>query len=141
MKWRKERDLRELWVESESRELSEKDSDRLARLSDEMPMLTEALRAESMTMNLLRSEAETPELSDDFNRRTLRIWQVERERGRLRYWTPALCGAAVTALALFTVLQLIQPRGTQTWQQPNSEARNTVAQPIIFPDYNQIKNR
>lgn len=141
MKWRRERDLRELWMQSERSELSDLDSGRLDELSDEFPMLTQALQAESLTMNLLRSEAEEPVLSDDFNRRTLRRWHVERERGRLRYWTPAICGAAVTALALFTVLQLIQPRGVQAWQERNSEARNTVAKPIVFPEYNRLNQR
>lgn len=83
------------------------------------------LRAESLSLNLLRNTAEEPVVDPGFNARTLRRLRLAREQSSLRYWSPAICGALVAVLILAAVLQVFSTPQLQLWSNTASEARLT----------------
>jgi len=74
-------------------------------------------------------EADVP----SFDRRVLRRWRVQSVKQTARYWTPALCGAAVAAIALLAMLQILSAaQGPKPLSTPGTEAQRSDRP--TFPD-------
>ena len=58
-------------------------------------------------LNMLRMSTYDIEVDPGFNERVLRRLHVQSGRETVRYWSPALAGAAVACIAVFASLQLI----------------------------------
>jgi len=61
-----------------------------------------------MALNMLREaklDAENP--GDSFDARLIRRVRVQAVRASMQYWTPAVCSAAIAAIALVAGLQLL----------------------------------
>ncbi|MBL8048074.1 MAG: hypothetical protein JNJ45_05275 [Chthonomonas sp.] len=101
------------------------------------------LRAESMSLNLLRSLQEETEPSANFNERTLRRLRVANEQASLRYWSPAICGALVAVLILAAVLQVFNTPQLTAWSNPSSEARLTrdSQSPLLHTPFGRTTDR
>ncbi|MCW5937923.1 MAG: hypothetical protein KIT11_11530 [Fimbriimonadaceae bacterium] len=56
---------------------------------------------------VLRENALDPDVGEQFDRRVLREWRLRSATKTIRFWTPALMGAAVAAMAVLAVLQLL----------------------------------
>lgn len=75
-------------------------------------------------MAYLRAGALEPAIDDAFNTRVLRRWRVHRTKSSVWYWSPALVGASVAAVALLAVLQLIaNSREIRPINVPGAEVR------------------
>lgn len=75
-------------------------------------------------MAALRDGAIEPAVDDSFDTRLLRLWRVQRTRSSIWYWSPALVGASVAAVALLAVLQLIaNSRDIRPINVPGAEVR------------------
>lgn len=67
-----------------------------------------------------------------FDRRVIRRWRVQSMKQTARYWTPAVCGAAVAAIALLAMLQILSSaQNPKSLATPGAEAQR--ARPM-FPD-------
>lgn len=76
------------------------------------------------SMASLRAVALEPAVDDSFNTRVLRVWRVRRTKSSIWYWSPALAGASVAAVALLAVLQLIaNSRDLRPINVPGAEVR------------------
>ena len=95
----------------------------------------EALEEEGYALlrNLaMDTEAEAPV---QFERRVIRRFQVQSVRATASYWSPAICGAVVAAVALLAMIQLL---GRSATMKPisvtGSEARRSEPAKPVFPD-------
>lgn len=91
--------------------------------------------AETMAMNLLKSEPMEFEPSPGFDQRLVRMIRVERAKSTWAYWVPAFCGAAVAALAILATMQVIDSSGKENNERiQGASARAEIERPIIFPN-------
>ncbi len=84
----------------------------------------------AQSLNLLREATLEPDVSDSFNGRILRRYHARETADGLRYWSPALIGAAVAGVAALAVLQVVT-RGSSLPQVrvPGAESRRYDATP------------
>lgn len=89
---------------------------------------TECRREETQgafALNMLRLAAvedEPMESGLQFEERVLRRWRVQSTRESVRYWSPALFGAAIAGLTVLAALQLVSGRpGIPTTTHPSGE--------------------
>lgn len=95
------------------------------------------LEAETaLALNMLReSRLETPDAGLGFNRRVMRRARISSIRAGLSYWSPAIYGASIAAVALIAALQLLsQPGRLPVFNQSGADARRIVVDSPIFPD-------
>ena len=83
-------------------------------------------------LNMLRGQALEPAPKLSFDERVLRRYRVISVKASLRYWSPAVIGAAVAGLVILAALQMIsQTSQLPAFSNPRGEAR--LATPA-FPD-------
>lgn len=74
--------------------------------------------------------------SPTFDLRTIRRWRLARARSSAAYWSPAVIGASVAALAVLAVLQVISHSAEMPTLKPRAEqGRNELASPVL-PELN-----
>ena len=75
-------------------------------------------------LNMLRDSAMEPEYKPTFDERVIRRVKVETVRASMRYWSPAMIGAAVAGLVVLAAMQMIaQSSQLPSFHVPNGEAR------------------
>ncbi len=75
-------------------------------------------------LDILRMEALEAETKENFDERLLRRHKVASVRSSIRYWKPALMGAAVAGLVVLAAMQMIaQSSHLPSFKVPASEAR------------------
>ena len=60
-----------------------------------------------IALNMLRMSALEPEVDIHFDARVLRRLKVQTSRESIRYWSPALLGAAIAGISVLAAMQLI----------------------------------
>ena len=133
-----------LCLEARDRELSVREQ---AFVSDHRDRC-EACRAHEneskLVLTLLVNSAFELEIDDSFDARVLRLAKVSAAKDSLRYWAPAIVGAAIACMALTASLQLVS-RTSDSAAQPakGSEARLTSPhrsrQPLDLNDVPPIR--
>ncbi len=102
------------------------------------PELAALFEAETSAVDALRTADEGYDPGEAFNTKVLRRWRVEQNRG-IAYWSPALIGAGVAALAILAALQMIsRAERFQSLDMRGSAAYNREAKSI---DFASIKSR
>jgi len=77
-----------------------------------------------------------PMAAENFDERILRRHKVETVRAGVRYWSPAMMGAAVAGLVVLAAMQMIaQSSKLPSFKVPGSEAR--LSSPAI-PSLNSL---
>jgi hypothetical protein len=78
-------------------------------------------------MGALRANALDPRVDGAFDTRVLRKWRVYRTKASIWYWSPALAGASVAAVAVLAVLQVLaHSREIRPIHVPGAEVRREV---------------
>lgn len=90
-----------------------------------------------MSLNMLKDCALEPEPSPNFDDRVVRLVKLQTKRANIRYWSPALIGAAAAGIVLLAALQIVsRPSQLPQLNQPASEARRIHTGLPSFPDLN-----
>lgn len=84
-------------------------------------------------LNMLRGQALEAEPRANFTERVIRRYRVESVRASLRYWSPAVIGAAVAGLVVLAALQMISETSQLPAFQPQSQQTKRFMQPA-FPN-------
>ena len=88
----------------------------------------------SMSLNMLRGAAMEAEPREGFDDRVVRLVKLQTARN-LRYWSPAIMGAAVAGVVLLAALQIIsRPQALPQLNSPQSEARLLNSGLPSFPE-------
>jgi hypothetical protein len=91
----------------------------------------------SMALDMLKTQALEPELCPNFESKVIRQYRIELKRTSLRYWSPAVVGAAVAGLVVLAAMQMIaQSSQLPSFKVPAGEAR--LSKPAI-PDLNSFE--
>ena len=116
--------------EQEDRELSARDEAFLEEHRSKCASCRSQEEQAFQSLNLLRSAVLEPDVSDSFNGRVLRRYRSRQTAEGLRYWSPALVGAALAGVAALAVLQVVT-RGNHLPQVrvPGAESRRYEAAP------------
>ena len=86
-----------------------------------------------IALDLLVGASLEPNPSVGFDRRTLRRWRVRRARASAAYWSPAMIGASVAALAVLAALQMLTHSSQLPTLRPKQEqGRNELRAPLIL---------
>jgi hypothetical protein len=89
--------------------------------------------ASTNSLNMLRSISLEVQPTEAFDKRLVRMVQVERSRDRFAYWFPAIIGAGIASFAMFALMQLVTaPQSVKPFLVPAS-ASNSVAPSQIEP--------
>jgi anti-sigma-K factor RskA len=127
-----------LMEESRDRLLSPSEQRIVARYPDVQSKLERA----NMALDLLRDSSMEPVTNGlEFERRIVRRLRNQRTSDGLKYWSPALIGAAVAAVALVAALQIVtRANELPALNRPMAEARNQVkAVPLDLPKSNLLR--
>jgi len=110
-----------LIAESRDRELSPNE----VAFLDRYPDLSASLQKGNMALDLLKNLDWAEESSGiEFERRVVRRLKNQRTADGIKYWSPALIGAAVAAVALVAALQIItRANELPALNRPAAEAR------------------
>jgi len=88
-----------------------------------------------MALNMLRQAALDPEVSCGFDRRVTRRAQLVRAKDGLRYWSPALVGAAIACVCVVATLAVLtRPTGEREAEYPMGQVRVDRVPNAEFPD-------
>jgi hypothetical protein len=72
---------------------------------------------------------------DHFENRVIRRWRVQSVKETATYWSPAICGAIVAAVALLAMFQLLGRSSTlKPLSVTGSEARRSEPPKPVFPN-------
>jgi hypothetical protein len=99
-------------------------------------------RQTSMALNMLREAALEPEVTPSFEDRVLRRHKLGQARASIRYWSPAVLGAAVAMVAVLAALQLVaQTAQLPDFRAPGADARRSDENTRVFPRLNLDRNQ
>jgi len=121
--------------EREDRDLTARELRFLARHRSVCDVCAKGEEAASMALNMLRqARLEDTEASPRFNRRVIRRFRLSNIRGSFQYWSPAVYGAAIAAVALIAALQLLA-RSSQlpVFRAAGADARRIQVDSPVFP--------
>jgi hypothetical protein len=97
----------------------------------------------SLALNMLRASSLEAEPSEMYEERLIRKWHLQNVRSSVRYWSPAVFGAAIAGIAVLAALQMI----TQSSKMPSvplqggmQEARNIQKQSPAIPELDFLKS-
>ncbi len=93
-------------------------------------------------LNFLQHEEIRYEGEDEFERAVVRDWRLEKEaRKALRYYAPTALGAAVAAMALLAILQILTNSARmQPIDLRGHEARRIERNLIVLPDFEVVES-
>lgn len=84
-------------------------------------------------LNMLQAAVIEPEIDPHFDTRVLRRVQVQHTRDGVRYWSPALVGAAIAGLSVLASLQLIAKTAELPKAGPQIGEARLYQSPHSFP--------
>jgi len=122
------------WLSYEAldRDLSEPELEFIARHETSCGRCEKHMAKSFAALNMLRGQALEASPRASFDERVLRRYRVVTLRASLRYWSPAMIGAAVAGLVILAALQMISTTSQlPAFSTPRGEAR--LATPA-FPD-------
>ncbi len=96
-----------LMHERRDRELREDEQSFFSDFLDKEPEKLASAEDGAKCLNLLQNCTIEPELDSAFDERVLRRARLERSRGGLRYWAPAVMAGGIACLVLLTALQMV----------------------------------
>lgn len=96
-----------LLSEREDGELSARDQEFFDRHLSECERCRTEARQSAASLDLLRSAALQVEVTDSFEERLVRRARNRAAAESLRYWSPALIGAALAGIAMLAALQIV----------------------------------
>jgi hypothetical protein len=125
-----------------SRELSAKEEVNWDELIQRNPTMKANERDESLSLNLLRDASPEPVVSARFTETAVRKIRLDARRNSLSYWSPALVGAGIAALACLTIFQLLSssPSSSRPGMKNESASLLRSSSPI-FPEPNFNSNQ
>jgi hypothetical protein len=86
-------------------------------------------------LSMLRLSAMDVEVMPSFEERVMRRYKVQRVHESLRFWSPALIGAAVASVLVLAGLQIVLNSSRMpTLQPPTGEARRLIDHSPTFPE-------
>lgn len=99
------------------------------------PDLVEKERAEDEAMTALRLSVVRHDPGPSFDTQLFRRYQVVSAKSSVAYWSPAMIGATVAAVAVLAVLQLLtRSSELQRIDVAGTEVRRDVRSTTIFPE-------
>ena len=122
------------WLSYEAidRDLSEHELDFVARHESGCARCEKHMDKGFAALNMLRGQTLEAAPKAGFDERVLRRYRVISVRASLRYWSPAMIGAAVAGLVILAALQMItQSSQISAFSAPRGEARLSTP---AFPD-------
>lgn len=126
-----------LLIEQRDRSLTEKELAFLARYRASHPECGHFEAKGDEAFSMLRGLAVEDEqgYSERFETRVIRRWKLNSVRDTATYWSPAICGAVIAAVALLAIFQLLGRGSTMPpLSVTGSEARRTELPKPVFPD-------
>ncbi len=98
--------------------------------------------ASAMALNMLReARLEDGGSGHGFNRRVLRRFRLSSMRGSFQYWSPAIYGATIAAVALIAAIQLLaRSSELPVFRAAGADARRIHLDAPLFPS-GPIANR
>lgn len=125
--------------EQEVRDLTASEQNFLDAYGEDHSELAEEWESERLAMNFLRGQVIQHEPSEGFETKILRQHRVSAVKHSISYWSPAIVGGSIAAIAALAILQvLVHSRETRaTFKPGESEARNS-SQPLAFPSNSAI---
>ncbi|MBL8088414.1 MAG: hypothetical protein JNM85_10155 [Chthonomonas sp.] len=122
-----------LWHISHDRELTDREEYFVLNLMREAPEIEAEAGENEKAFAALRDESMDVTPSPEFDARLLRMAKVQFGRDQFRYWSPALAGACIAAVAVFAILQaLSQPIDPTDLR--GKEARRVSIDRTVFPE-------
>jgi hypothetical protein len=122
--------------ESEDRELSEAEVRFMGLHREVCPSCARREEASTLALNMLREarlEAVEPDAAYDV--RLIRRWRVQNMRSSVRYWSPAVLGAAIAAVTLISALQMFaRSSELPVFSAGASEARRIPVERLEIPN-------
>ncbi|HRI42661.1 MAG TPA: hypothetical protein PLL78_01080 [Fimbriimonadaceae bacterium] len=122
--------------ERQDRVLTEREEAFLDRYRADHPecVAEESLHDEGFAMLRGLGLDEDPAAPERFEHRVIRRWRVQSVKDTAAYWSPAICGALVAAIALLAMFQLV---GRSSTMPPidvtGNEARRLDPPKPVFP--------
>lgn len=122
--------------EAEDRELSGREQAFLDRHRSVCVPCAHREEASSLALNMLREASfDEADPGASFDVRLIRRVRVQTVRASFQYWSPAVCGAAIAALALVAGMQLLsRTHQLPVFQSGNSDARRIQISAPDFPE-------
>lgn len=122
--------------EAEDRPLSPRESAFMERHRLVCSPCAQREQASSLALNMLReARFEDADPSATFDVRVIRRVRVQMVRASFQYWSPAVCGAAIAAVALVAGLQLLsRSHQLPVFQTGGSDARRIQVSAPDFPE-------
>ncbi|MBS1706083.1 MAG: hypothetical protein JST40_09425 [Armatimonadetes bacterium] len=117
----------------EERGLSPKEVAQLDVLREKRPELAALEELDQTWLAVLRAQRLEPVASARFEQNLMRRLEVSSQKEKVRYWFPAVLGAAITAGVMFVIFQIISSPVAPI-DLKNHEARN-AGTPVEFPNY------
>lgn len=106
------------------------------------PASADLWEAETGAMEALRGATLNPKVSEGFTLRVLRLHRVTVTRAQVQYWTPAFLGAALAAVALLAMLQIMASSTVpKNSEMPNGAAAQRTDRTIQFLPENALQDR
>lgn len=106
----------------------------LAAHRDRCKVCAEEEQHGHIALDLLAESRLEPAMSSGFDARTIRRWRLARAKSSAAYWSPAVIGASVAALAVLAILQIITHSSEMPTLKPTAEqGRNELTAPLL-PD-------
>jgi hypothetical protein len=122
--------------EQQDRPLTEREEAFLARYRAAHPecLEEEALHDEGFAMLRGLASDEDHGAAERFEHRVIRCYRIQKVKDTAAYWSPAICGALVAAIALLAMFQLV---GRSSTMPPidvtGNEARRLDPPKPVFP--------
>lgn len=124
------------WLSSEAhdRELDPKERAFMERHKAVCPECARQEDQRHMALNMLRMAALEPEIAPSFDERVLRRHKVESVRASIRYWSPAVLGGSIAAMAMLAALQLIsEPSQLPVMRAAGYQSRRLSTETPLIP--------
>ncbi len=115
------------------RGLNEDELQELDNLRERRPELAALEDLDRTWLAVLRTQSMEPTISDRFDQNLKRRYDLESRKDRVRYWSPAVIGAAIAAGVLFAIFQVISSPPAAI-DLKNHEAMN-AGTPVEFPSF------
>jgi hypothetical protein len=121
--------------EKDDRELSHREIRFLSSHRRECAACRLAETQGAHALSMLRSASMDVDVTPGFEERILRRHKVQKVHESLRFWSPALIGAAVASVVVLASLQIVlNSSKLPTLRPPTGEAHRMVGPSPSFPD-------
>ncbi len=128
---------KKLSYDQRDRELTEAEHAFMASHEDQCEECGKTMESAAFALDILREQALEPEPTPNFESKVIRQYRIEAKRSSLRYWSPAVVGAAVAGLVVLAAMQMIaQSSQLPSFKVPAGEAR--LSKPAI-PNLNTFE--